>query len=295
MDRDFLLAHLSDPHLPPPAGAGGREISKRLLARLSWRWRRRALHRPEALAAVLEDMAAARPDHVAVTGDLTNFGASEEFAAGADWLAGLGPAGAVSFVPGNHDALVAGAWEAGRARLAPFCAGDDGGTAMPWLRRRGPLALIGLTSAVPAPPGLASGRVDAPQAEAAASLLRAARRDGAFRAVLIHHPPAGSVPWRKALRAPGPLLAALAREGAELILHGHLHRAAMAAVPGPVHPIPALGAPSASMRPGARDAAAAWRALRVTRRAGGWRVALVERGLDAALRPRDVARASFDL
>ena len=78
----FRLAHLSDPHLPSPAGMGPlREwASKRTLSRLSWR-RKHYEHDPAVLAALTADIAAHSPDHIALTGDLTNFSTPVEYAA----------------------------------------------------------------------------------------------------------------------------------------------------------------------------------------------------------------------
>ena len=147
----FRLAHLSDPHLPPPAGsaAPGELVSKRTLSRLAWRRKRRG-HDPRVLAAITADIAAFGCDHVAVTGDLTNFSTGAEFAAARTWLATLGPASDVTVSPGNHDALVAQEEDQRFAGLAPWV-GDDGAEGFPYVRRRGEVALVNLCSAAPTP------------------------------------------------------------------------------------------------------------------------------------------------
>ena len=88
----FRIAHLSDPHLPPPAGAfGWRDLaSKRLLSRIAWR-RKHKEHQPDVLAALVADIKAYAPDHIAVTGDLTNFASTVEVDA-----AVIAPAGRAS-------------------------------------------------------------------------------------------------------------------------------------------------------------------------------------------------------
>ena len=49
----------------------------------------------------------------------------------------------------------------------------------------------------------------------------------------------------------------LRRRGAELVLHGHLHRTTLASLPGPERAIPVIGVPSASHAgPGAKRCAA---------------------------------------
>ncbi len=51
------------------------------------------------------------------------------------------------------------------------------------------MALIGLCSAVPTPPFVASGRLGREQLDAFEGELRALSNEGLARVVLIHHPP----------------------------------------------------------------------------------------------------------
>ena len=286
----FALAHLSDPHLPVPAGAL-RPLSqlagKRSLAYLGWLRKRPGTMPPEPLFA---DIVAHRPDHVAVTGDLTNLALPGEFVAARDWLARLGPPARVSVIPGNHDATVPVSWQLGIGRWRPWMADDrspaeesgSGVACFPFLRRRGPAALIGLSSAVPTPPGSAAGWLGADQLARLSSLLKAAGREGRFRVVMVHHPPLpGRGGWRRALRDREALRAVLRRDGAELVLHGHHHAVLRAEVEGAAGPIPVLGAPLA-LRSG-RDGPAGWHLHRIARDgAQGWKVETTVRAWDAA-------------
>lgn len=107
----FILAHLSDPHVPTRLAPGVAALmSKRLLGYLSWRYRRSRIHRREVLDALERDLDDQRPDHVAVTGDLVNISLPAEFANAAEWLGGLGRCERVTVVPGNHDAYVSVPW-----------------------------------------------------------------------------------------------------------------------------------------------------------------------------------------
>ena len=283
----FLLAHLSDLHLPIPPGAlhpFGQLAGKRLLAYLAWRRKRR---RAVPSAGLLADVAAAGVDHVAVTGDLTNLALPGEFAAARGWLAGLGRPERVTVVPGNHDATVAVPWETGIGCWRAWMTGDaalPGAEPFPFLRRRGPVALIGLSSAVPTLPGLAAGRLGAGQLARLPALLDLAGREGLFRVVLVHHPPAlGPGGWRKALGDREALRGVLARHGAELVLHGHHHVPLEDELPGPAGPIPVLGTPQALAtgrdRPG-------WLLHRIGREGTGWRV-------ETTLRLRDHVTGAF--
>ena len=240
----FRLAHLSDPHLPPPRGSALRSglAPKRTLSRLAWRRKRRE-HDPAILAAITADIAAFGRDHVAVTGDLTNFSTDAEFAAARIWLATLGDTADVTVSPGNHDALVAQDEAQRFAGLAPWL-GDDGGPAFPHVRRRGEVALVNLCSAVPTPPLFASGRLGAEQVAQLSDLLDDLGREKLLRVVLLHHPPVdGVVSRRKALIDGAELRGVLARCGAELVLHGHGHEAAFGKTAGPGGPIPRPGCP----------------------------------------------------
>src|SRR4051794_10389108 len=103
----FVLAHLSDPHLPPLPVLSLRELTgKRALGALNWRRNRQAIHRREVLEAVVADMQTQRPDHIAVTGDVVNLALEAEFAPAYAWLMSVGKPDHVSVVPGNHDAYV---------------------------------------------------------------------------------------------------------------------------------------------------------------------------------------------
>ncbi|MBP0491226.1 metallophosphoesterase family protein [Pararoseomonas indoligenes] len=281
----FTLAHLSDLHLPVPSGAIrplGQLAGKRLLAYLAWRRKRR---RAVPAGALLEDVAAAAPDHVAVTGDLTNLALPGEFAAARELLAALGPPEGVTVVPGNHDATAAVPWVSGIGQWAPWMTGEAGEAPFPFLRRRGPVALIGLSSAVPTLPGSAAGRLGPAQLAALPALLDAAGGMELFRIVLIHHPPLPGPGGRRKALADGPALrGVLARHGAELVLHGHHHRPMQGAIPGPVGPIPVLGPPQALAA--GNGGPPGWQILRIGRDGDGWRV-------EVELRVQDVANGPF--
>ena len=58
------------------------------------------------LDALVADMQAQRPDHIAVTGDLVNLALEAEFTPAQAWLESVGTPQRVTVVPGNHDAYV---------------------------------------------------------------------------------------------------------------------------------------------------------------------------------------------
>jgi 3',5'-cyclic AMP phosphodiesterase CpdA len=200
----------------------------------------------------VQDLRAARADHVVVTGDFTHLGLPHELEQARQWLQALGPAPAISVVPGNHDVYARGAGEHTIARWAPFFASDADHAsgpppAFPSVRVRGLAVFIGLSTARPSAPFLAVGEVGARQLERLAAILADARRRGLVRVVLLHHPPlAEATGWRKRLVDGARLRAVLQAEGAELVLHGHTHRASIASLPAATGVIPVIGVPSAS-------------------------------------------------
>jgi 3',5'-cyclic AMP phosphodiesterase CpdA len=286
----FTLAHFSDPHLPlPPAGAG-QLLSKRLTGFLSWQLRRRHIHVPRALAAIVEDIRDIAPDHIALTGDIANISLPSEFEQAADWLASVAPPDRMTVVPGNHDLYVPLAWDTSLARWGHYMAGDGRAPPaspddFPFVRRRGPVALIGLSTAVPTRPLIAQGTLGAGQLDRLGAILADLGRENLCRVVLIHHPPQqGGASWRKGLTDAAGFRAVLARAGAELVLHGHNHRSEIGAIAGPTGNVPVLGVISASAAPDSPYGRAGWHRIAIERTAGTWRIAVEHRAIDADCR-----------
>ena len=170
----FTLAHLSDPHLPPLPAARLRDLaSKRALGYLNWTRNRHKYHRREVLDALVADLRTQAPDHIAVTGDLVNLSLEAEFAPSRAWLESVGEAERVTVIPGNHDAYVRATRHRAMEAWADYVRGDIAGEtgAFPFVRRRGPVALIGVSSAVPTPPLMATGRLGRAQLRALDAIL----------------------------------------------------------------------------------------------------------------------------
>lgn len=286
----FSLAQVADPHVSPLPRPTPRELcNKRVLGYLSWTLRRKHIHRKDVLTSLTADLVAAAPDHVAVVGDLTNISLPAEFPPALAWLEGLGTPERVSVVPGNHDTYVALPWSGTLALWRGYMRGDEipadhaprGEQDYPWVRVRGPVALVGVSTAVPSLPFFATGEVGEPQLARLESSLHEQGRAGRFRVVLIHHPPVDSLTkWRKRLTDSARFASVIARAGAELILHGHTHAASLAALAGPTGPVPVVGVTSASSN-GGEDASlrARYNLFRIERRGGAWQVDLEVRGL----------------
>ncbi|MBP7711905.1 MAG: metallophosphoesterase [Gammaproteobacteria bacterium] len=281
---ELVLAHLSDPHLTHLGEVRGRELlSKRVLGYLSWRTHRRHVHRSEVLDALLTDLRGVAADQVVVTGDLTHIGLPQEFRQAAAWLPRIGAPDRVFVIPGNHDAYRWAPWSETFALWAPYLASDpgapaastDGRAPLPTLRVRNGVALIGLSTARPSPPFMATGRIGRAQLEALGDMLRTTGERGLFRVLLIHHPPVpGSIRWRKRLTDAPALGAVLAERGVELVLHGHAHRDSRLWLPTPAGRAPVIGVRSASMHGPDAARRAQYHVFRISRRGRGWNVRL---------------------
>ena len=256
----FCLAHLSDLHATPVVIDNPIQLlNKRFFGWLSWRVRRQKVHWPAVVDALISDLKQVAPDHLAVTGDLTNISLDREFAAARVWLERLGNPRDVSVVPGNHDAYVAvpasASWNlwsdywvsdaADAGRGVP--AGSDPREQFPTLRVRGPLAIVGLCSALPTPIADASGTLGDGQLDRLARMLADLGDSELCRVGSIHQPVSpGATHERRELRDAAALREVLRRTGAELVIHGHNHRTLLAEIDGPNASIPVVGVRSAS-------------------------------------------------
>jgi 3',5'-cyclic AMP phosphodiesterase CpdA len=273
---DFTLAHVSDFHVCLPESASASQFAnKRILSYFSWRITRRRLHDPAVLGALAQAVRELAPDHVAVTGDLTQLGLPAEFDAARRFLEAMGSPRDVFVVPGNHDALVREGWEERFSRWADYMAPDGSAPphprVFPTLRVRGPVALIGLSTAHPTRPFSATGSIGADQLERCSGLLAAAGQRSLYRVVLIHHAPAaGMVSAHKRLSDADDFARLLQQQGAELILHGHTHQRLRTCLPGPQAPIPVIGASSASATQKDPLQCAGFGVVRISRTPTGW-------------------------
>lgn len=281
----FTIAHFSDVHLSPlPRARLSELMGKRASGFLSWHLNRVKIHRAEVLSRVMEDIAGAKPDHLAFTGDLVNLAMPAEIEAGARFLRSLGDPRDVTMVPGNHDCYTPSGHAEALVRLRPWMSGDaPGETVFPFARYRRNVAIIGVSTGLPTPIFQAWGKVGAEQLERLAALLEQTRAKGFARVVMLHHPPApGLAKPRKALADAAALTDVLARHGAELVLYGHTHQLQTHVIGGAQGPVACFGMPSASALPHGHHPAAAWARYTLRRRDGNWHVSACLRGYDSA-------------
>ncbi len=171
-----------------------------------------------ALRELVERIA---PTLVVASGDLTHRGRSEQHERAAKFLRELGPP--VFAVPGNHDIP----YRFPARFLTPWAEFERRWEATEPVFSSPELHVVGLNSVRPW--RHQSGGLRRP------ALERAARRLGeapsaALRVAVLHHQLIGA-PWRtrkKPVARRNDVLAALVDAGAELILSGHIHQAAVA-------------------------------------------------------------------
>ncbi len=306
----FSLGHLSDLHATPVIVENPLHLlNKRFFGWLSWRIRRRHFHRTSVVRALMDDLRHAPIDHLVVTGDLTNLSLASEFGAAREQLKRFGDARDVSIVPGNHDAYVRVAQAASWNLWADYFESDDcepgdresddresddRETAVessdprdrfPTLRVRGPLAVVGLCSALPTRLFDATGTLGDAQLERLERMLHGLAKSDLCRVISIHHPiTEGATHPRRWLRDAESLRGVIGRAGCDLVVHGHNHRTLFAAIDGPDGPVPVVGVRSASDIGQRPDRRAQYHVYEIERNdeSGGprFRIALRIRGYD---------------
>jgi 3',5'-cyclic AMP phosphodiesterase CpdA len=286
----FVIAHLSDVHLGPMPPVPWRHLNlKRALGWINWHKGRRDVQRPEVADRLVADIRRQKPDHVAVGGDLVNIGLPSEYVRALTWLESVGTPRQVSLVPGNHDIYTTLRGDPGHERWRAFMTSDVavpgavGG--FPYLRRFGDVALIGLNSAVPTPPAIATGRLGPEQIEAARRLLMQLAYEGKFRMVMIHHPPLpGQAKRGRELTDAEDFASMLETTGVELVAHGHNHRTMEAWVrmqSGKTYaPVVGVASGSAAKSHHGEDLAR-YHLFSISRAGAGWTIEMVTRGLAA--------------
>jgi 3',5'-cyclic AMP phosphodiesterase CpdA len=295
-EKMFRLAHISDVHLGPLPAVTYRDLaSKRVVGYVNWQRNRRRHMRDAIIDTLLADLKASEPDHLAVTGDLVNLALDGEIEMARLWLETLGSPPDVSVVPGNHDAYVPGAFDKACRSWGAWMSSDGASSpvnrdAFPYLRVRGNVALIGISTARATAPFMANGFFGERQAARLEKILGETGRRGLFRAIMIHHPPVrDAVSQHKRLFGIGRFQKAMRRQGAELVLHGHSHLPTLNTIEGRDGKIPVIGVAAGGQAPGGSHPAAQYNLIDIDGEKGDWRVRLTRRGLTGvALPPGDL-------
>ena len=239
-----------------------RFLNKRITGIMMLRMHRKSAHKPHAVRAVAEEVKLARVDHVAITGDLTNLALESEFDLVTKFLEedlGLSP-DQVSVIPGNHDVYTKGSAKSRRFEQyfqkymqsdLPEYGVDHFGARYPYVKLRGKLAIIGMSTAVPRGPLMASGKFGSAQIDQLARMLEHPEVADRSKVILQHHPPHNMrsrvIAYLEGLHDSKHMLRTLRKLEHGLILHGHSHIRVHRTVPTEAGIIDVVGATSASL------------------------------------------------
>ena len=254
MSLRFL--HISDIHLLDLSGVKFRRyLNKRLTGRVNLALKRGRSHDGRLFDCMLTMIPDLGVERLVVTGDLTNLALEPEFELVQRKLR-ESPVPA-TVIPGNHDTYTRGAVRAGRFEsfLSEFMEGERLDDAhYPVVKRDRGVALIGVSTAIASLPLYAIGQVGSEQLQRLDKLLRTTKEEGLQRVVLIHHPVVDGVSGlRHDLIDREAFAEVIARQGAELVLHGHEHRHVETWLRGPEGEVPVHGissGTSVSTKPG---------------------------------------------
>lgn len=297
----FTLAHFSDPHIGPLPKARIQELAgKRVLGWINWN-QRRMTHRMDVLDTLLHDLHKQEADHIALTGDVINLALPDEYPAARLFLERVGAPDFLSLVPGNHDAYTKHGVFHLLSAFDPWMRGDDAGAhpldeeeRFPYVRIRQRIALVGLSSAVPTAPFMATGKLGLRQLHRLRDILGHLGHEGYCRIVMLHHPARRQDAAPNAMLVDADRLNAVLREtGAELVIHGHVHNGIVHWLKGPKTRIPAVCAPSASAAPGRTRWPAAYNLFRIKRRDDAWHIELTVRGMTMMNKPVNLVRTEI--
>lgn len=199
----------------------------------------------DALDWFAADVAAARPDLVVLTGDVTAAARRSEFAAAAVWLAAL--AAPVRIEPGNHDLPV---YRPLLRLIDPYGGVERlaAGLPQPVLLPGVTLVSLRSTARFQWRPNWSLGHISRASLARAVGQLAAAPL-AALPIVACHHPLIGSGMARHGgTRRGQEALASLARAGAVAVLTGHTHDPFDHVWTGGVSPVRLIGAGTLSSR-----------------------------------------------
>ncbi|MBI2394716.1 MAG: metallophosphoesterase [Deltaproteobacteria bacterium] len=257
------IAHFSDLHLLSLEGVPlKRFMNKRITGWAMLRLHRRSVHKPHAVRAVADEVKRAQIDHVTITGDLTNLALETEFELVRRFIEedlGMHPE-QVSVVPGNHDVYTRGSAEKRRFELycgdwiasdLPEFGVEHFGAKYPFVKLRGPVAVIGMSTAVPRSPLMAAGQFGSAQLDQLHKILHHPEVEKRTKVVLQHHPAHNLknkvLAYLEGLHDSRHMIKKLARVEHGLILHGHSHIRVRRTIDTDVGRIDVVGATSASL------------------------------------------------
>jgi 3',5'-cyclic AMP phosphodiesterase CpdA len=257
------IAHLSDPHILDLTGVDRSRLllNKRFTGWVNIKLHRGSVHKRQVVEAMMDDIRAQNVDHVVITGDITNLALEPEFERAKSVFDRIGfHPDQVSVIPGNHDVYTRGSERSRRfaqffskniSSDLPVSDDDHPSGPFPFVRLRGDVAIIGLSTAVARLPLLASGQAGKKQLEALVAILEHPEVAKRTPVLLMHHPlvnPPGYVAtWTHGLVEATRIRKILHKHHHTVVLHGHLHDRAHRVLSQGGSTLHHLGATSASL------------------------------------------------
>ncbi len=228
-----IIAHLSDLHVLDLENVRARDFfSKRAVGGTNLLTGRRNSHPLELAERLIEDVTRIAPDHVVVTGDVTNLSLPGEFQRATRLLQPLWGYDKLTVIPGNHDCYTAGAQA--ESRFERFfgellfkdntCTGTE---QSPAIKVFDDVVIVGLSSALKTGALMSWGQVGTGQLDRLDAALTRPDVQGKSIIALIHHNLHKRDPFKEltsSLRDREELIARLLAHNVNVLCHGHTHR-----------------------------------------------------------------------
>lgn len=226
------FAHISDLHVLELEGTTPvRFLNKRATGMINLVGPRRGQHDIAILEALVEDLSSEEVEHVLVTGDLTNLALESEFARARGLLEPIALYERLSVVPGNHDIYTRGSEREQRFERyfgdlmwpSETTASDR---TYPWYKDVNGVAVVGLCSARPRLPFIATGEIGGDQLDRLKLLAERHDFENRFTIVLVHHNLHERTKRKNLMHGLNDrreLLELCESVGVNLVLHGHTH------------------------------------------------------------------------
>ena len=250
--ESIRIAHFSDTHVLSLEGVNlVKLLNKRVTGVVNLAFNRAKQYRFEVFERLLAAVKRLRPYHTICTGDLVNLALPPEFERVRDSLRATFAPNELTLVPGNHDAYCIDAvqdrlFERHFEPYLPHELSAPHGVcppAFPVVRMLDRVGIVGLSTAIPTAPLLASGSVGPAQLRSAVNALEHPSMGNRFRVVMLHHPvvrPSArySDLTRNLVDASAVALAlGDCVAPPHLIVHGHNHRFRKHVLPGTDVPV----------------------------------------------------------
>ena len=225
------LAHISDLHILDLHGVTAKRfVSRRVFGGANLLLRRAGAHKIETVERLIEDLLREEPDHILVSGDLSNLALDSEFERAFHLLKLLGDRSRLYVVPGNHDYYTAGAIKARRFEkyFHPYMFerfSDLDPWPYPFVKDLGPIAIVGVNSACQTVPPFAYGMISERQytnLEAALTAIPAGKLKGVLMHHALHRMP-GRKEYTDRLIGRDRFLNTLFKHKVDVVFYGHDH------------------------------------------------------------------------